>query len=66
MYIAELVPANVRGALVAVNMLAITTGIVAAYLVDYAFSSSQEWRYMFDRSGHTLRWAGHWHVALTR
>ena len=47
MYIAELVPANVRGALVAVNMLAITTGIVAAYLVDYAFSSIQGWRYMF-------------------
>ena len=39
MYIAELVPAKVRGALVAVNMLAITTGIVIAYLVDYAFSS---------------------------
>jgi SP family galactose:H+ symporter-like MFS transporter len=47
MYIAELVPANVRGALVAVNMLAITTGIVIAYLVDYAFSSIQGWRYMF-------------------
>jgi len=47
MYIAELVPANVRGALVAVNMLAITTGIVTAYLVDYAFSSVQGWRYMF-------------------
>jgi MFS family permease len=47
MYIAELVPAKVRGALVAVNMLAITTGIVAAYLVDYAFSASQGWRYMF-------------------
>jgi sugar porter (SP) family MFS transporter len=47
MYIAELVPANVRGALVAVNMLAITTGIVIAYLVDYAFSSTQGWRYMF-------------------
>lgn len=47
MYIAELVPAKVRGALVAVNMLAITTGIVAAYLVDYAFSDSQGWRYMF-------------------
>ncbi len=47
MYIAELVPANVRGALVAVNMLAITTGIVTAYLVDYAFSSIQGWRYMF-------------------
>ena len=32
MYIAELVPAKVRGSLVAVNMLAITTGIVVAYL----------------------------------
>ena len=46
MYIAELVPAKVRGSLVAVNMLAITTGIVVAYLVDYAFSASHGWRYM--------------------
>lgn len=47
MYIAELAPARVRGALVAVNMLAITSGIVIAYLVDYAFSSTHNWRYMF-------------------
>ncbi|MEO8779397.1 MAG: sugar porter family MFS transporter [Rhodanobacter sp.] len=47
MYIAELVPAKVRGALVAVNMLAITTGIVVAYLVDYALASSHAWRWMF-------------------
>jgi sugar porter (SP) family MFS transporter len=47
MYIAELVPAKVRGSLVAVNMLAITTGIVAAYLTDYALSGTQNWRYMF-------------------
>jgi SP family galactose:H+ symporter-like MFS transporter len=47
MYIAEIVPAKVRGALVAVNMLAITTGIVVAYLVDYAFSATEGWRYMF-------------------
>jgi sugar porter (SP) family MFS transporter len=47
MYIAELVPAKVRGSLVAVNMLAITSGIVVAYMVDYAFSSSGAWRYMF-------------------
>jgi MFS family permease len=47
MYIAELVPAKVRGALVAVNMLAITTGIVAAYMLDYACAASQGWRYMF-------------------
>jgi SP family galactose:H+ symporter-like MFS transporter len=47
MYIAELVPAKVRGSLVAVNMLAITSGIVVAYLVDYALSGSQGWRWMF-------------------
>ena len=47
MYIAELVPAKVRGSLVAVNMLAITTGIVVAYLTDYALSGIQGWRYMF-------------------
>jgi len=47
MYIAELVPARVRGSLVAVNMLAITSGIVIAYLVDYALSGFQGWRYMF-------------------
>lgn len=47
MYIAEIVPAKVRGSLVAVNMLAITTGIVVAYLVDYAFSASHGWRIMF-------------------
>jgi SP family galactose:H+ symporter-like MFS transporter len=47
MYIAELVPSKVRGSLVAVNMLAITSGIVIAYLVDYAYSSTHGWRYMF-------------------
>jgi SP family galactose:H+ symporter-like MFS transporter len=47
MYIAELVPARVRGALVAVNMLAITTGIVAAYLTDYALTGNGSWRWMF-------------------
>ena len=47
MYIAELAPAQVRGALVAVNMLAIATGIVVAYLADYALSGHQAWRSMF-------------------
>jgi sugar porter (SP) family MFS transporter len=47
MYIAELAPAKVRGSLVSVNMLAIATGIVVAYLVDYALSGAQAWRYMF-------------------
>jgi sugar porter (SP) family MFS transporter len=47
MYIAEVVPARVRGALVAVNMLAITTGIVTAYLTDYALAGNKDWRMMF-------------------
>jgi sugar porter (SP) family MFS transporter len=47
MYIAELAPARVRGALVAINMVAIATGIVVAYLTDYALSASQGWRSMF-------------------
>ena len=47
MYIAELVPAKARGSLVAVNILAITTGIVAAYLADYALSGIEGWRSMF-------------------
>ncbi len=47
MYIAELVPARVRGALVAVNMLAITTGIVVAYLTDYGLAHHGGWRWMF-------------------
>lgn len=50
MYIAELVSAKVRGSLPAVNMLAITSGIIVAYLVDYVFAASQGWRCMFGLS----------------
>ena len=47
MYIAVLTAWKARGALVAVNMLAITTGIVIAYLTDYALAGSHGWRIMF-------------------
>jgi SP family galactose:H+ symporter-like MFS transporter len=47
MYISEVSPAKVRGSLVSVNQLAVTVGIVVAYLVDYALSAVQGWRYMF-------------------
>jgi sugar porter (SP) family MFS transporter len=46
-FIAEVAPPAVRGRLVAVNQLLITIGIVAAYGVDYAFTSSHNWRAMF-------------------
>jgi len=66
MYIAELAPAKVRGALVAVNMLAIATGIVVAYLVDYALSGSQEWRVHVRTGGDTVCRSRRRHVAVTR
>jgi MFS transporter, SP family, galactose:H+ symporter len=47
LYIAELAPASIRGALVTLNQLAIVTGIVVAYYVDYLFAGSKDWRAMF-------------------
>ncbi|MFA6349714.1 MAG: sugar porter family MFS transporter [Candidatus Omnitrophota bacterium] len=48
LYISEISPANVRGALVSLNQLMITCGIVVSYLVDYMIAEGQnEWRWMF-------------------
>ena len=46
LYISEASPPNVRGALVSLNQLAITSGILVAYLVNYAFSFNGGWRWM--------------------
>jgi SP family galactose:H+ symporter-like MFS transporter len=46
LYISEVAPAEMRGALVSLNQLAITIGIVVSYLVDYLLSDIQGWRYM--------------------
>ncbi|MDA8392058.1 MAG: sugar porter family MFS transporter [Actinomycetota bacterium] len=47
MYISELAPPRIRGSLVSLNQLAITSGILMAGLVDYGLSSSGNWRLMF-------------------
>jgi sugar porter (SP) family MFS transporter len=47
LYISEVAPPRVRGALVSFNQLALTSGILGAFLVDYALSSSADWRLMF-------------------
>ncbi len=47
LYLAEMAPPKARGFLVTLNQLAITLGIVAAYVVDYVFSGQGEWRWMF-------------------
>lgn len=46
LYIAEVSQYRVRGALVTLNQLAIVLGIMLAYLINYVFSTSGEWRYM--------------------
>ena len=47
LYIAELAPEDIRGALVTLNQLAISTGVVIAYSVDYLLAGSGSWRWMF-------------------
>lgn len=50
MYISEISPARVRGALVTLNQLMITIGILLSYITDYFLSNdadNESWRYMF-------------------
>ncbi len=46
LYISEIAPARMRGLLVGLNQLALTSGILISYLVDYAFSPIDGWRWM--------------------
>lgn len=46
LYISEVSPASARGWQVSLFQFAITVGILAAYLVDYAFAASGNWRWM--------------------
>jgi sugar porter (SP) family MFS transporter len=47
LYIGEIAPPKMRGGLVSLNQLMITSGILASYLVDYGLADSQNWRLMF-------------------
>jgi SP family galactose:H+ symporter-like MFS transporter len=46
LYISEVAPAAVRGALVSLYQFAITVGILGAYFIDYVFARSGDWRWM--------------------
>jgi sugar porter (SP) family MFS transporter len=50
MYIAEMAPASLRGRLVAFYQLAIVTGLLLAYIVNYALldAGTNNWRWMFS------------------
>jgi sugar porter (SP) family MFS transporter len=47
LYISEIAPVAIRGKLVSINQVALTSGIVISYGVDYAFAGAQAWRWMF-------------------
>jgi sugar porter (SP) family MFS transporter len=46
MYLSEMAPTAIRGALSSLNQLMIMTGILLAYIVNYLFSSTGGWRWM--------------------
>ncbi len=48
LYLSESVPAQIRGRAVACYQLFLTAGIFLAYVVGWAFSSTGNWRAMFD------------------
>jgi sugar porter (SP) family MFS transporter len=45
-YLSELAPHEIRGALIALYQLAITLGIFISYIIDFLFSSSGNWHMM--------------------
>ncbi|MCD8917346.1 sugar porter family MFS transporter [Staphylococcus gallinarum] len=45
-YLSEMAPTEYRGSLGSLNQLMITIGILAAYLVNFAFSDMEGWRWM--------------------
>jgi SP family arabinose:H+ symporter-like MFS transporter len=49
LYISEVSPARIRGRLVSLNQMAVVTGILLAYLINWArsFSGAESWRWMF-------------------
>jgi len=46
MYLSEMTPTTIRGALLSLNQLMIMTGILLAYIVNYIFAASEGWRWM--------------------
>jgi sugar porter (SP) family MFS transporter len=46
LYLAEVAPAKIRGAVTSLNQLMIVGGILAAYIVNAILASSQDWRLM--------------------
>ncbi|HEX2987695.1 MAG TPA: sugar porter family MFS transporter, partial [Chloroflexota bacterium] len=46
LYLSEMAPPDLRGSVVSFNQIALTLGILGAYLVGYALSGTGDWRWM--------------------
>ncbi|MBV0903053.1 sugar porter family MFS transporter [Haloarcula salina] len=46
LYISEIAPPKIRGALTSLNQLMVTTGILLSYFVNFAFADAGAWRWM--------------------
>ncbi|HZZ47216.1 MAG TPA: sugar porter family MFS transporter [Pseudonocardia sp.] len=46
MYLTELAPKEIRGRLTSLMQLLVTVGIFLAYLIDFAYSTTHDWRMM--------------------
>lgn len=46
LYISEIAPPKIRGALTSLNQLMVTIGILSSYFVNYAFADAGAWRWM--------------------
>ncbi|QSG13573.1 sugar porter family MFS transporter [Halapricum desulfuricans] len=46
LYISEIAPPRIRGALTSLNQLMVTVGILSSYFVNYAFAGAGAWRLM--------------------
>jgi sugar porter (SP) family MFS transporter len=53
LYIAEIAPAHIRGRLVTLNQMAIVTGILCSYVVNWSLADfgPNNWRWMFAAAG---------------
>lgn len=47
LYLGEISPNNKRGLIGSMTMIGIATGLLTAYIVNYLFSSTGNWRWMF-------------------
>jgi sugar porter (SP) family MFS transporter len=47
LYLSEIAPPKFRGGLVSINQLSVTLGILAAFIMNYAFDMQANWRVVF-------------------